>query len=87
MAADADGAQADQAGFAGAFAADVAEVFAVMAHDDIGDELLEGGVFFNLGARQETGHAGDEDGAAVAFHVELQAVEDAQLFDYFSFDN
>ena len=73
--ADSDGPQTDQPGFAGTFAADVAEIFSVMTHNDIRYELFIGGILFDLRAGHVAGNALHEDFAAIAVHIKHQPVK------------
>jgi hypothetical protein len=84
--ADTDGAVADEPGFAGAFAADVGQISPVAGDDDVGDELLEGGVVFGLGAGHKAGYAGLKEPVEIRGDIRLEAVKKAQFFHDLPFD-
>jgi len=76
VAADADGAFADEALLAALFAADVMEDGAAVEEEDVGDDLLEGGVGLGGSAGgEEVILAGEEDGE-VTVYLEVEAVPD-----------
>ena len=58
-----------------------------MTYDDVGDELLVGGVGLGLRAGDEAGDAGGEEAGEVAVDVEGEALEHSGVVEYLSLDN
>jgi len=69
------------------FASDIAEIFALMSHNHIGNYLLVGRIRFGLRSRHKTRDARNEYPVKIAVRVKGESLKDSYLFEDFSLDN